>query len=504
MSEEEPRTSAPEPGPRDGGSAPVKDVSDDFVTREHRLPSGLAYTTTAGRLVLRQESVSDGKVEGFKPKAEIFVVAYTGNPDPGTANDSKAPNPRPVTFAFNGGPGSSSVWLHMGLLGPRIVDSGDVPELTPPPYGLVDNPATLLEHSDLVLIDPVNTGFSRVVEGGKSDEFHAFAEDRDLVAEVIRLWVTRNNRWLSPKYLVGESYGTLRAVAVARRLFDAYGMAVNGLGLISTVLNLGTLEFQPGNDTPYALHLPTYAAIAHYHGRHPGRSLAEVLREAEEYAAKDFGYALTQGSRLTRDELDDVVRRLSEITTLSEDFVRNSNLRWEYHEFAAELLRADGLAVGRIDGRYTQRPAKLHVSTNWDDPSIQAIAGPYAAAVNHYLRAELGYENDLPYEILTARVHPWSYKDFEGAPVDVTGDLERLLVYNRALRVHVDYGYYDGATPHFAAEYVWAHLPMEEAARARFTHHYHEAGHMMYLQPEARARQLEALKQFVLGGGSGT
>ncbi|MCB5273565.1 hypothetical protein BJG92_01088 [Arthrobacter sp. SO5] len=470
--------------PAPGASTP--EVSDDFIHRRHTLPSGLDYTTTTGRLVLRREEVKDGKADGFKAKAEIFVVSYVADAAAGAGPAGQparpAANRRPVVFAFNGGPGSSSVWLHMGLLGPRIVDSGDVGNLTPAPYGVVDNLETILEHADLVLIDPVNTGFSRVVEGGPAEEFHAFVEDRDLVAEVVRLWTTRNNRWLSPKYLVGESYGTLRAVAVAKRLFDAYGMSVNGLGLISTVLNLSTLSFQPGNDTPYALHIPTYAAIAHYHGRHPGRELAEVVAEAEAFAGRDFVYALSQGSRLSAEELDGVVARLGTLTSLGEDFIRRTNLRWTYGEFAAELLREQGLTVGRIDGRFTQRPDNRQLSENWDDPSLRAIHGPYAAAVNHYLRAELGYENDLP---------------FEGAPVDVTADLERLLAYNAELRVHVDYGYHDGATPHFAAEYVWAHMDLPPEALARFTHHYHEAGHMMYLKPEARRTQLAALREFV-------
>ncbi|MBG6215884.1 carboxypeptidase C (cathepsin A) [Arthrobacter sp. CAN_A6] len=473
---------------KDTTPAAAKDVSDDFVTRSHTSPSGLKYTSTTGRLVLRLEETKDGKADGFKPKAEIFLVAYTKD---------DAEEGRPVTFAFNGGPGSASVWLHLGLLGPRLVKSGDVGSMAPAPFGLEDNAESLLESSDLVMIDPVNTGFSRVVEGGKTEEFHAFVEDRDLVAEVIRLWTTRNNRWLSPKYLVGESYGTLRAVAVAGRLFDAYGMAVNGLGLISTVLNMSTLRFFPGSDLPYALHLPTYAAIAHYHGRHEGRELAEVVREAEEFAARDFGFALTQGNRLSAEEYDDVVARLQAITTLDEGFIRRTNLRWAYHEFAAELLRGEDLAVGRIDGRFTARPESLQASDSHDDPSIRAITGPYSAAMNHYVRAELGYENDLPYEILTARVHPWSYRTFEGAPVDVSGVLERLLVHNPHLRVHVDYGYHDGATPHFAAEYVWAHMNLDEGARARFTHHYHEAGHMMYLNPVARRTQLQALQLFV-------
>ncbi len=478
-----------------GDAAPAKDVSDDFVTRSHTSSSGMRYTTTTGRLVLRREETKDGLADGFKPKAEIFLVAYTRDGE----NSG-----RPVTFAFNGGPGSASVWLHLGLLGPRLVDSGDVGAMTPAPFGLVDNPESLLEHSDLVMIDPVNTGFSRVVEGEKSDQFHAFIEDRDLVAEVIRLWTTRNNRWLSPKYLVGESYGTLRAVAVAGRLFDAYGMAVNGLGLISTVLNMSTLRFFPGSDLPYALHLPTYAAIAHFHGRHGDRELTEVVQEAEDFAAAGYGYALTQGNRLSPAEYDDVVARLAAITTLDEGFIRRTNLRWAYHEFAAELLRGDGLAVGRIDGRFAARPENRQASDSWDDPSMRAITGPFAAAMNHYVRAELGYENDLPYEILTARVQPWSYRTFEGAPVDVSTVLERLLVHNPDLRVHVDYGYYDGATPHFAAEYVWAHMALDEQAKSRFTHHLHKAGHMMYLNPEVRQAQLVALRAFVTGGGSST
>ncbi|MBO0909597.1 S10 family peptidase [Arthrobacter sunyaminii] len=490
---------------RNGGEPEARNprVTDDFTVRRHTLPTGLKYTTTAGRLVLRREETKDGKADGFLPKAEIFLVAYTADVGEPTAEAHAAAPPansRPVVFAFNGGPGSSSVWLHMGLLGPRMVDSGDVGALTPPPFGLVDNPETILQHADLVMIDPVNTGFSRVVDGNEAAEFHGFEEDRDLVAEVIRLWTTRNNRWLSPKYLVGESYGTLRAVAVAGRLFDAYGLAVNGLGLISTVLNMATLDFAPGRDTPYALHLPTYAAIAHFHGRHGDRPLADVVAEAEEFAGREFGYALTQGSRLSTEEFDDVVRRLAEITTLEEGFIRRTNLRWDYAQFSAELLRNENLVVGRIDGRFTAPPANQQDSINWDDPSLQAINGPYSAAVNHYVRAELGYENDLPYEILTGRVQPWSYKSFEGVPVDVTGTLERLLAHNPHLRVHVDYGYHDGATPHFAAEYVWAHMRLTDAARARFTHHYHEAGHMMYLKPECRLDQLTALAEFVSAG----
>ncbi|GAA4364369.1 S10 family peptidase [Paeniglutamicibacter cryotolerans] len=501
--------------------APVEpakpEATDDFTTRRHATASGLRYTSTTGRMVLRREESTGGKAEGHRPKAEIFLVSYTADQapteSPAAVNakprakkhtdpvPAPLPNPRPVIFAFNGGPGSASVWLHMGLLGPRIVDSGDAGNMTPAPYGIIDNPETILEHADLVMIDPVNTGFSRVVDGGKDDEFHSFIEDRDLIAEVIRLWVTRNERWLSPKYLIGESYGTLRAVAVARRLYEAYGMAVNGLGLISTVLNMSTLDFAPGNDTPYALHLPTYAAIAHHHGRHGNRPLQEVVRDAEDYASGDYVLALHLGNRISKRKYDAAVKHLAELTTLSEAFIRRTDLRWDYMEFATELLREKGLMVGRIDGRFTGRPPRLQESHTWDDPSLRAIAGPYSAAINHYVRAELGYSSDLPYEVLTGRVQPWSYKTFEGVPVDVTRDLERLMVDLPHLRVHVDYGYHDGATPHFAAEYVWAHMNLGPEARTRLSHHYHAAGHMMYLNPACRSDQLSALAAFVAPAG---
>ena len=500
----------PASSPAASTTAEKPEAVDDFVTRQHRTSSGLRYTSTTGRMVLRREEDAEGKTDGFKPKAEIFMISYTADePEApaattaaGKARAKKPSGPpsinrRPVVFAFNGGPGSASLWLHMGLLGPRIVDSGDVGNMTPAPYGVIDNPESLLEHADVVMIDPVNTGFSRVIEGGKSDEFHAFIADRDLIAEAIRLWVTRNQRWLSPKYLIGESYGTMRAVAVARRLHEAHGMAVNGLGLISTVLNMSTLDFAPGNDTPYALHLPTYAAIAHYHGRHGNRPLDEIIRDAEDYAAGDYVVALHLGSRLSKRKFDGAVKHLAELTTLSEAFIRRTNLRWDYMEFATELLREKGLMVGRIDGRFTGVPPRLQESHTWDDPSLRAITPPYAAAINHYVRAELGYESDLPYEVLTGRVHPWSYETFEGKPVDVTRDLERLLIDIPELRVHVDYGYHDGATPHFAAEYVWAHLEIPAAARARFSHYYYAAGHMMYVDPAVRVAQLGALSEFV-------
>jgi len=318
VTEEAPRDEKPEP------------PTDDLVTTSHTLGE-LAYTATAGRVVVRHEKHTDGTFDGHEPHAEVFLVAYT--------LDGAEPGTRPVTIAFNGGPGSSSVWLHMGLFGPRRVVMGDAGALTPPPWGLTDNEESLLAHSDLLFIDPVSTGYSRAVEGGRPSEFHGFTGDVQTVGEVIRLWITRNERWLSPKFLAGESYGTLRAAALAEHLQDRYGMFVNGLMLISSVLDMGTIRFTEGNDRPYPLFLPTYAAIAHHHGLHPDRTLEDVLADAADFAARDYPWALAQGNRLPAADLDRVAARLAELSGLDEGYVRRVRLRIEHQRFFRELLR---------------------------------------------------------------------------------------------------------------------------------------------------------------------
>ncbi|GDY29898.1 S10 family peptidase [Gandjariella thermophila] len=465
---------------------------DDLVTTRHTLtvPQGeLSYTATAGRIVLRTEVHTDGAFDGHQPKAEVFLTVYT--------LDGADPGERPVTFAFNGGPGSSSAWLHLGLLGPRRVLSGDVGALTPPPYGLADNAETLLAHSDLVFIDPVSTGYSRTVKGEKPADFHGFQGDLESVGEVIRLWTSRNGRWMSPKFLAGESYGTLRAAALAEHLQSRYGMYLNGLMLISSVLDMGTVRFTEGNDLPHTLFLPTYAAIAHYHGLHGDRALSDVLAEAEEYAARDYPWALARGARLSTEERAAAVDKIAGLTGLSADYVDRVNLRIEHVRFFTELLRHRRLVVGRLDGRFTGWDADAGREHFEDDPSMQAIMGPYAAALNHYVRAELEYANDLPYEVLTARVRPWSYKDFEGAHVSVTGKLGTAMRANPYLKVHVGLGYHDGATPYFAAQHVLAHLPIPAELRDNISLAYYEAGHMMYVHEPSRIRQSADLGEFV-------
>ncbi|GAB3446115.1 S10 family peptidase [Actinophytocola sediminis] len=467
--------------------------TDDLVATAHSITINrrkLNYTATTGRIVLRKEVLTDGRFDGHLPKAEVFLTAYTV--------DGADPTTRPVTFAFNGGPGSSSVWLHLGLLGPRRVVSGDVGEIAPPPYGIVDNVETLLRHSDLVFIDPVATGYSRAAQGEKPGEFLGFQGDIESVGEVIRLWTARNGRWLSPKFLAGESYGTTRAAGLAHHLQTRYGMYLNGLMLISSVLDFSTLDFGPGNDVPYPLFLPTYTAIAHYHGRLGDRPLREVLDEAEEFAARDYPWALSRGSRLTAEERAATVARIAALTGVSEDYVDRVDLRIEHVRFFTEVLRDRRRVAGRLDGRFSGWAADYGLEHFDDDPSSSAIMGAYTAAFNHYLHAELDYPNDLPYEVLNMSTHEaWSYKDFENSYVSVTDKLAAAMRANPHLKVHVAYGYHDGATPYFAAEHVLAHLRIPEELRANIEGAYYEAGHMMYVHEPSRIQQAADLTEFV-------
>lgn len=488
-------TAGTEPNGQPPADAPP---ADDLVSTSHTVTTAageLAYTATAGRIVLREEVLTDGAFDGHQPKAEMFVVAYT--------LDGADPATRPVTFAFNGGPGSSSVWLHLGLLGPRRVRSGDVDDAVPPPYSVVDNVETLLAHSDLVFIDPMSTGFTRAVKGGKPGAYHGFTGDRDAVAEMIRLWTTRNNRWLSPKFLAGESYGTLRAAALAGHLADRHGMALNGVMLISSVIDMATIRFTPGNDAPYALFLPTYAALAHYHGKHPDRTLQDVVAEATELAERDYPWALARGARLTAEEKQDMASRVAAVTGLDVDYVLRANLRIEHQHFYAELRRREGLTIGRLDGRFTATPENQNASTITVDASYSAIQAPYTAAANHYLRAELEYTSDLTYEIISEKVQPWSYAEFENRAVCVVEDLAKAMRGNPFLKVHVAFGYHDGATPFAAAEHTLAQLGIPDSLRGNISRRYYEAGHMMYVHEPSRIAQsadLGAFIQWATGG----
>lgn len=479
-------------GGTESGTAPAE-PTDDLVTTRHPVRLGrrrAEVTATTGRIVLREEVYEDGTFTGVKAKAEVFLTAYVLEQPEGS-------EPRPVTFAFNGGPGSSSVWLHLGLLGPRRVDMGDVGELKGPPYGIVDNSETLLAVSDLVFIDPVSTGYSRAVEGGKPEGYHGYEGDVESIAEVIRLWTTRNHRWLSPKFLAGESYGTLRAAALAEHLQGRYGLYLNGLMLISSVLDLDSIGLSEPTEDAYVNFLPTYAAVAHYHGKHGRRSLRAVLDEAEAYCERDYPWALSRADRLTADERTSHVEKVARLTGLDPAWVDRADLRIEHLRFFTQLLRDQGQVVGRLDSRFTGPVDGGNDETMGADPSHDAIAGPYAAAFNHLVREELGYESDLHYEQISRRVQPWSYAPFEGKHVDVTPQLARAMRQNPALKVHVAYGWFDGATPYYASQEVLHRLRLPRERLGDIEHKYYDAGHMMYVHEPSRIQQSADLAAFV-------
>lgn len=471
--------------------AATPEPADNLVTTTHRISGPdweLEYEAITGTMVINEELVEDEKFAGHKPKAEVFITSYVAQ-----GGDSD----RPVVFAFNGGPGSSSVWLHLGLFGPRRVLSGDVDDPQTAPYGIVDNAETLLRYADLVFIDPMTTGYTRAVVGGKPAEYHGYSRDRDLVGEVIRIWLGRHQRWLSPKFLAGESYGTTRAASLAGELITRHGIALNGIILISAVLDFGTIRFTRGNDLPYVHFLPTYAATAAYH---QGLSTAEVedrIERARVFATQTYAPALAKGSRLTADERTALANEMSELIGLDPAYIERASFRIEHKHFFAELLRDRGLDTGRLDTRFTMPPANLNNEVQETDPAHLFIFFTYTAAFNQYVRAELGFHSDLEYEILTGRVQPWSYKEFEGRAVTTTDELSAALRGQPDLRAYVGFGYYDAATPFAASEYVLDHLDVPADVADRIVRKYYPAGHMTYVHEESRIAQAADIAAFV-------
>lgn len=442
----------------------------------------VVYRAEAGTIALEEEDGTE--------TAHVFYVAYTRKVPDSTE--------RPITFTFNGGPGSSAVWLHMGAFGPRRVRMDDEGFPLPPPGELVDNDFSPLDFTDLVFIDPVTTGYSRAAPGQKPGRFHGVEADVRAVGEFIRRYTTRNRRWSSPKYLCGESYGTTRAAALVAHLQDRHGMYFNGVVLVSSILQFQTARFDTGNDLPYPLFLPTYAATAWYHGRLGDEfpELEPFLREVEEFAVGEYASALMRGNRLSAEERLAVAERLARYTGLSTEYVLGANLRIRIYRFVKQLRRDERLTVGRLDSRFTGLDRDASGASAEFDPSYVAIQGPYTSAFNDYVRSELGYENDLTYEILTGRVQPWSYEGTENRYLNVAEDLRGAMARNRSLEVFVASGYYDLATPYFATRYTLDHLAMDPGFAERITTAHYASGHMMYIHLEAGARLRRDLQAF--------
>ncbi|MFI4881098.1 MAG: S10 family peptidase [Phycisphaerales bacterium JB064] len=465
------------------------------VTRHSVEINGQAihYTATADTITLVNDK--------GEPTANLFYIAY--RKIEGGADSAKFPEPtdRPITFSFNGGPGSSSVWLHLGIFGPRRVQYEDeVGHPGPPPYTVIPNAFSLLDKSDFVFIDPVSTGYSRAEEGTSEKQFHGLESDLDSVADFIRMYLTREQRWSSPRIIAGESYGTTRAAGLAQRLHDRHGISVSGVVLISPVLEFQTIRFGEGNDLPYAMFLPSYTAIAHYHEALPekwqSKPVEDAIAEARRFALDQYLPALLKGASLPEAERTRVRTTLSELTGLSTQYLENSGLRISQPRFSKELLRHRNQTVGRLDARFLGIDAD-HAGDSYEyDASYEAIRSNYTEAMNAYVRGELGYQSDLPYEILTS-VWPW---DYGGAGRDryvtVADRLRDAMHRQPHARVFVAMGHHDLATPFFAAETTLNRMRLDPSYRDRIDTAYYPAGHMMYVHQPSLERLKADLDAF--------
>jgi carboxypeptidase C (cathepsin A) len=437
----------------------------------------ISYTATAGYMPMKDK---DDKLI-----AKIFYVAYAGD---NTGSKSK----RPVTFVFNGGPGSAAIWLHMGAFSPVRVkfadDKGDAPA---PPYQYEENPYTWLGFTDLVFIDPVSTGYSRPQKGVDAKLFHGYTEDITSVGDFIRLYVTKYERWESPKFIAGESYGTTRAAGLSGYLQHRYGMYLNGITLISSVLNFQLIDFKNGNEMPYIYFLPTFANTAQYYKKlSPDlQSLtpAELTKKAETFAKGTYTYFLNEGDAAPADLIDRVVDSINYFTGIPKDYIRQTHERITDFRFFKEVLRDEGKIIGRYDSRFTGEDIDDAGEYPSYDPSDANLSGLFVGAFNEYVRRDLGYVNDIPYEALT-NVWPWDYKPAENSYLDVSETLRSAMTENPHLHVNVVCGYYDLATPVYNAEYVVGHMGLRPDVRKNIILNYYKAGHMVYVSKETDAK----------------
>lgn len=449
--------------------------------------ASLAYTATTGMLPIRNDTT--GVVEGG-----IFFVAYNRD---GAGDQST----RPLTFVFNGGPGSSTVWLHMGAFGPKKVRLNPDGTNPPPPYNYEDNQSTLLDQTDLVFLDPVGTGFSRAARPELGPKFWGLDEDIRAVGEFVRLYLTRFDRWGSPKFLAGESYGTTRAAHLSGYLTDR-GIALNGVVLISTVLNFGASAMDAGNDLGFINFLPSYAATAWYHKKLPADlqrlTLDQVTQQAERWAETDYARALMRGARLTEAERRATAEQLARFTGTTPTFAEENDLRITLGRFNAELLRDKHLNTGRLDSRFTSYAMDQGAERGPFDPSDASIRNAFTPVLSEYVRRELGYRNEDVYYILGGGIGRWRYPQNNGY-ANVVPSLERAFAKNPEMKLYVAEGYYDMATPYFAVEYTLAHMSVDPRVRAGIMTDRFEAGHMVYIDSPSMTKLREGLRKFIDG-----
>ncbi len=470
----------------DEGDQQSEEHLPEPIVRQHQVTVGgrvLSYTTTAGMLPVRDDK---GTVE-----ANLFFTAYT-------LDDVPDDRRRPLTFTFNGGPGSASVWLHLGGLAPKRVEMLDDGAMPRPPFSLVDNEFTWLPTTDMVFIDPVDTGYSRAT----SDDFAKKAKDvkGDIasVGEFIRLFLARSGRWTSPLFLAGESYGTYRSAGLAGYLIDK-GIAFNGIILISSILNMQTARFATRNDLPFALFMPTYAATAWYHGKvtskRGGRDIRAFLDEVEAWVESDYVPALSAGDRLDPATREKILDGLERYTGLDRNWLDLANLRIQIQAFCKELLRTEGRTAGRLDSRFKGQD-KSGVSQYPDyDPSMSAIRPPFTSVINNYIRRELGYESDREYHIL--RGLDWNWGDAVEGYADTSDAMQAAFARNPYMHLFIASGYYDLATPYYATLYTVNHMALDQAAHDRIRMEEYPVGHMVYLEQGALSKLERDVSAFV-------
>ncbi len=473
---------APEPRPaiREASGDKDKDKEERYdmtevppVVTHHQITvegKALKYTATAGRLPIKR---GDGKIE-----AEMFYVAYT--------LDGQEAAKRPLTFSFNGGPGSASIWLHMGALGPRKVVLGPDGFMPPAPYHIEDNPYTLLDRSDIVMIDAIGTGFSRAADAETFKKFWGVKGDIEAFSEFIRLYISRNERWSSPLFLFGESYGTTRSAGIAGYLADR-GISFNGITLLSTVLNFETLEENFTNDQPYIFLIPSFTMIAGYHHKLApdlAQDMSKARREAEQWASGDYARAIDRGDSMSPEERQKIIDQMARYTGLSKEVIDEANLRINVQKFTHYLLIDQKLRVGRLDARYTGPDPNGLLDTPFYDPTGAATGPPFTSVFNNYLRTELGYKVDMPYNVRAPRGGPndtWDWGSAGQGFPDTASAMRQAIVKNPYLKVLVMEGYYDLATPYYAANYTVDHLNLPSKYRDNVSFATYESGHMVYL-----------------------
>ncbi len=480
---------APEPEkPKDGKSeAPEPKVIKPVIRDSSVTIDGkeIPYKVTTGKLQLKQD---DGKV-----RASIFHVSYV-------RSDIEDTSDRPVMFAFNGGPGSSAVWLHIGVLGPKILQlPGDGTEPPLPPARVVDNPLSILDVCDLVFVDPVSTGYSRAGKDVKPGDFHGVDGDIESVGDFIRRWISEHDRWGSPKYILGESYGGIRVAGLSSHLQSRYGMSLNGIVLLSSLLDFATLQPSQGNDLAYQVFLPSLTGVAHYHGKIQGDRDA-LIRESTDFAFGDYAEALLMGSDLEYGSRQVIADKLAALTGIAAATWLEHDLRLDPTYFRAELLRDEGKIVGRFDGRVAWDTTDKASDLAGYDPSYSLAFGAFSTAMLDYLGRDLGYKEDQPYEILTGKVQPWSW-DASNRVVNLSGRLATAMRDNPRLRVLVMGGYTDLATPPTGVAYTIRHMfDLPEDVRKNISSVYFDGGHMFYLNPPDLVKCREDLVDFLTGG----